>query len=693
MTGLLKNTGRSALLILIGFIGGCAITTLTLWMWNSISQNQDPNHITQLKDLENRNSQHQIEPVSPHTRQPNQNTIERVQRATVYIEVEDGRGSGGVGSGWFGIEPGMVITNAHVIMMQQTDSKPPAKMTLYINSGIVNQQIIVPHARIRILAVDTDMDLAILQVLGEPNLPEPLQIRDSAILRPLDQLTVFGFPGGKYLSLKNRNSEAPTVTINPTTMTRLVYNDYQNLYAVQLAGGIIHGNSGGPIIDADGNVVAVSARVDVDTLGRFTNIAYAVPTEYVRGLFAGRPASVEFGLAYYQKENIHIPVVVKCLDPMHRLESVGITYWVGDANSKIRVPGESHQVEPGDSHLKEILLTYEPKKSLAQGEIVVPKLPVGRAYMVQVNYRNALVKKYWLASEIVQLDRTPIERIPAELKVQYEIGNRRTITASRRVETLDMNESNLGSTSCTTKFDFVLQEIVSQHTKSKNAKYDISLRLESMELKSSVGMTKPLAQAPIASMSREYPRQEIHELQLSDTGKINARLRRKPNKLAPEYAVEWETCQILSDHVTSYVYIILPNREFRPGDTWEAKLRIAFPIVDVNPDPRIQKPGTADPTSISHHIVTMTSHAVYTYLGTRDRGGRKEAVLRMDGKYMREGDLTPIGSLSGMLQIDLQTGTMTEATIRNECHIQTTVSEMKQQSMIIEHLTITCSGS
>src|SRR5437763_1918646 len=43
-------------------------------------------------------------------------TLRKVKAATVFIVVEEKNG-GGTGSGWFGLEPGLVFTNAHVIGM------------------------------------------------------------------------------------------------------------------------------------------------------------------------------------------------------------------------------------------------------------------------------------------------------------------------------------------------------------------------------------------------------------------------------------------------------------------------------------------------------------------------------------------------------------------------------------------------
>jgi len=91
--------------------------------------------------------------------------------------------------------------------------------------------------------------------------------------------------------------------------------------------------------------------------------------------------------------------------------------------------------------------------------------------------------------------------------------------------------------------------------------------------------------------------------------------------------------------------------------------------------------------------VKFILNVTYTYLGIRDRGGRKEAVVRIDGKYTHVDNTATVGTISGMVQIDLQSGAITEVTIRNEIDIYLTVPGREPQSTIIDNLSITCFGS
>ena len=71
---------------------------------------------------------------------PDRATLERMKKAAVYIEVEDQRGGGGSGSGWFGLEYGLIVTNAHVLGMKALGSTVPKKITVYVEPGEKGKQ-------------------------------------------------------------------------------------------------------------------------------------------------------------------------------------------------------------------------------------------------------------------------------------------------------------------------------------------------------------------------------------------------------------------------------------------------------------------------------------------------------------------------------------------------------------------------
>ena len=248
---------------------------------------------------------------------PDQLSLTKAKNAAVFIECETASVKAS-GSGWFGMEDNLVFTNAHVLSMKNPGSQKPKKLTIYINPG-TNQERIIPHARIEILAVDREADLAVLKINNETNLPIPLKIRPSRELNDLEPLVVIGYPGGRLMSRMNNSTRAPQATVNTTNFSTNRINDDGELYSVQIRGGAGPGNSGGPIIDCDGNVVAVLVRGPSNAVFA-ASVCYGVPTEYVSGLLAGRVSEIEYGQAYRKAGKIRIPVTATVLDPFQRMK-------------------------------------------------------------------------------------------------------------------------------------------------------------------------------------------------------------------------------------------------------------------------------------------------------------------------------------------------------------------------------------
>lgn len=229
-----------------------------------------------------------VAPPPVATAKPTPEVLARMKAATVFLEIEHAGGVFTAGSGWFGGEPNWIVTNAHVV--GQLDPKqPPVKITAFVHPGLPKMQLVFRNDSLRVLAVDREMDLAIVEVVNPPTpLPAPLPLRPSATLTELEPLIVLGYPGGRRLAAKNRRTDPPSVSVIAATVGGLRRDAADNLYAVQVHGGIHHGGSGGPVCDRDGYCVGVAQRVDLDHASRLTGIGYAVPTEFVTELIAGR---------------------------------------------------------------------------------------------------------------------------------------------------------------------------------------------------------------------------------------------------------------------------------------------------------------------------------------------------------------------------------------------------------------------
>ena len=218
-------------------------------------------------------------------------TTDRVTRATVMFKVEAPNGSVATGSGWFGQESNLIFTNSHVLFMKSPGSKEPRKMTVYLNAGTPEQKEI-PHAKLKILAVDREIDLALLQVLPDKDyeLPTPLKIRPSNDLRPGQNLNTAGFPLGYMATQASGSNKEPEVAVGKSSFVRFVRNNYGQPRRIHVQGGANPGNSGGPILDAEGAVVGVVVEGVGGNIGGGAAMIMGVPTEFCLGLLAGTSA-------------------------------------------------------------------------------------------------------------------------------------------------------------------------------------------------------------------------------------------------------------------------------------------------------------------------------------------------------------------------------------------------------------------
>src|SRR5262249_15126988 len=97
--------------------------------------------------------------------------LKKVKSATVRLRVVLPNKGIAEGSGFFGVVPGLVLTNAHVLGMFRADSRRPTKVEVIVHSGERGERTLGA----RVLGVDTASDLAVLRVEG-PDLPAPLVV-------------------------------------------------------------------------------------------------------------------------------------------------------------------------------------------------------------------------------------------------------------------------------------------------------------------------------------------------------------------------------------------------------------------------------------------------------------------------------------------------------------------------------------
>jgi len=557
----------------------------------------------------------------------------KVKHATAFIRVRMADGSGASGSGFAAAvanEPGVVLTNAHVLGMLEAESRPPISVDVTFNSGEADERKFAAQ----ILGVDRSSDLAVLRVAGA-GLPAPLEVKSAAGLVETQKVYVFGFPLGERLGKE--------ITVRDSSVASL-RKENGLLSKVQVHGGMDPGNSGGPVVDARGDVVGVAVSGI-----RTTQINFAVPGDFVKIILAGRlSGALADSQAYVQPGGaLGLPVRVTVLDPLARVKSVGLDIWAGDGAAPRGPATQQPPKAPGDSdHLHANLLVgpadgggARPGERLASGDVLLPPLPPGKVYWVQPTLVNALGETHWGGgmSLVMDFNANPaVERKPATLALRHQAAVRKmeltcTDTFKLRADDEDHALSMLviGNMVEETQPDPVGggARVVLQYERFRMDLTEDGERVERSER--------------IANLVKHVP-SVVGVLYVDAQGNLtknDANLTRVPPAAREAAGDMHERIQ----HSLDALAVPLPNRLVQPGETWRAWRTL--------------------PIDTAGKFESGAMEMTYEYRGKRLRGGREEAVIGLKGVLRgprgQEGRLG--GWADGIALVDLATGQVTVA--------------------------------
>lgn len=174
--------------------------------------------------------------------------VAKVRQATAFAEVE-GQGAGGTGTAWcVDAERGVFVTNNHVIRA----ANPSGKVTLIVRPNSPEQA----SYPARIVAATEEPDLAILQITGGKNLVA-LELEETGKLVETQEVIAFGYPlGRRVVGAGGGGGGVPDVSVNAGTISALRMRDGK-LDMIQTDANVNPGNSGGPLVTAEGKVAGV----------------------------------------------------------------------------------------------------------------------------------------------------------------------------------------------------------------------------------------------------------------------------------------------------------------------------------------------------------------------------------------------------------------------------------------------------
>src|SRR5215207_3886561 len=171
----------------------------------------------------------------------------------------DGQGSQQAqGSGFVYDTQGHVITNQHVVDNAQSVSVRFANGKTYPAT---------------VVGTDPSTDVAVIDVDAPASELRPLTLADSSAVEVGDGVIAIGSPFGLeqtvttgIVSALHRQITAP--------------NNFTIDDAIQTDAAINHGNSGGPLLDMDGDVIGVNSQIESDSGGN-DGVGFAVPSNTV----------------------------------------------------------------------------------------------------------------------------------------------------------------------------------------------------------------------------------------------------------------------------------------------------------------------------------------------------------------------------------------------------------------------------
>jgi len=188
-----------------------------------------------------------------------------VQRSVVRVrgytsdQREDGYQTEGVGTGVVIVDTGIILTNLHVV-------NGADRVQVEFFDGLESEAIVI--------GIRPEHDLAVLQAKKLPDDLAAATLRSTSDLVPGDEVIAVGFPFGI----------GPSVSSGVISGLHREYRSHQGkrqlTNLIQFDAAANPGNSGGPLVTADGEVVGiVTAILNPTDEHVFIGIGFAVPIE------------------------------------------------------------------------------------------------------------------------------------------------------------------------------------------------------------------------------------------------------------------------------------------------------------------------------------------------------------------------------------------------------------------------------
>jgi S1-C subfamily serine protease len=235
-----------------------------------------------------------------------------------------------LGSGFVIDKAGHVVTNYHVVRGASA-----------IQVSFSNNE----RYKAKLIGADPSTDIAVLRVGVKARALKPLPLGNSDVVRVGDQVIAIGNPFGLdrsvtagIVSAVQRRIEAP--------------NQLSIAHVIQTDAALNHGNSGGPLLNAQGQVIGVNAQIETGGQGQGNvGIGFAIPVNTVKDVVAAliKHGKVEHAFLGIEGKTLqpniaklfHLPVESGVLVASVRQGSGAAKAGLKAASTEVTVEGES----------------------------------------------------------------------------------------------------------------------------------------------------------------------------------------------------------------------------------------------------------------------------------------------------------------------------------------------------------------
>lgn len=250
--------GIGALVVIVALLSGFCGSSLTYIMMKK----DNVGVATQTENIANENAVADFKNSQPMT---TQQAFNKVAPAVVIVSTKGLMENGftsqeveGIGSGFIINEDGDILTNYHVVEGAQ-------EVTVTLSTG--------KEVKAKVVNYDQTQDIAMIRLEGDVKVPAVAELGNSDTVKPGEEVIAIGTPLSKDFAQTVTKGVVSAVGRTVTT------DNGKQVNLIQTDAAINQGNSGGPLVNAQGQVIGINT---LKLAGGAEGIGFAIPINEVK---------------------------------------------------------------------------------------------------------------------------------------------------------------------------------------------------------------------------------------------------------------------------------------------------------------------------------------------------------------------------------------------------------------------------